>query len=619
MRPRAPRTNDLGIGRARLARTLASRKLSGDMRRTLAIVVATFIAAMASCRDPTEITIVVTTDAKCSDLQGTSIAVGRLGDALEGKPPSSVSSQCDPTTGRIAELVVVPSGSSDDEVAFRITAGIGRAVSDCTPSVGPGCVVARRALHFIPHTPLYVPVHLTLSCSGVPCGPTSTCQNGRCVDSRIDGSQCTSPAGCELPDAGAPPVDGGAPPPPIDGGAPPPPADGGSVTAFPLATVGNVASETGFAQQQHIVYATHSARWWLFYVDDADASVLKTRWSEDFATWTAGNSLTLAEASGYEGRNFSVSYADLGGKDVVHIAFSHHATGDANAYHARATIDAAVITFSAPTLVATSAFIFSDAEPDGPVTTTASDGTAYLATGWINEKPFKGFDTVANMDVFASTSPDDGTSSGPLTSYVLHSWVPLFVHNRALVPVGAGQMLAVWSAADTSPDPSDLSWSISTAGWSTNASLFGAATPTSMNDWSVCAETPTRAHAVRRKVNGGANDAYEHFRFDTAQSRWSAGATIPSDLGVYGTGIVLLTSGSKLLLFALGADGATRVRATAWNGSTWSPWFTVVSAAAKRAFLSGSGCGSKTHAAITWTEGNAAPYRIVGADVSSLL
>ena len=586
------------------------------MRRSLVISVAAVVATIASCRDPTEITIVVTTDAKCSDLEGTSIAVGQLGDALENKPPAAVSSQCDSSTGRVATLVVVPSGSRDDEIAFRIVAGVGKAVGDCTAPFGPGCIVARRALHFIPHTPLYVPVHLAVSCAGVPCSATSTCQNGRCVDSRIDGAQCESPAGCELPDGGASPVDGGAPP--LDGAPPPPPSDGGSVAAHTLATVGNVASETGFAQQQHIVYATHGARWWLFYVDEADQRVLKTQWSTDFATWTAGASLVLAEASGNEGRNFSVAYADLGGKDVVHIAFSHHESGDANAYHARATLDAGTVTFGAPTLVATSAYIFADAEPDGPVAATSSNGTAYSATGWINEKPFKGFDTVGNMDVFASTSPDDGTTAGPLTSYVLHSWVPLFVHNRALVPLGGAQMLAVWSAGDTSPDPSDLSWSLSASGWSTNASLFGSASATAMNDWSVCAATANDVHAVRRKVNGGANDAYEHFRFDAVAGTWSAGGAIPNDAGAYGTGIVLLTNGPKTSLFAIGSDVQSRVRRTTWDGSSWSPWTTVVGSAAKRAFLSGSGCGSKAHAAITWTEGGAAPYRVVGADVSAM-
>jgi hypothetical protein len=157
------------------------------------------VASMAtgSCRSPTEITLEVRTDAQCSDLQGISIAVGTLGDALESRPAASTSASCDPITGRIGALVVVPSGSNTDEVGIRVVAGFGKSVASCVAPWGEGCIVARRALRFIPHEPLSVPINLSASCDGVPCDATTTCVNGQCVPARIDSSTCASALGCD--------------------------------------------------------------------------------------------------------------------------------------------------------------------------------------------------------------------------------------------------------------------------------------------------------------------------------------------------------------------------------------------------------------------------------------
>jgi hypothetical protein len=45
------------------------------------------VALAASCRAPTEITLVVSTDVGCTDLRGTSITVGRLGEIETKAPP----------------------------------------------------------------------------------------------------------------------------------------------------------------------------------------------------------------------------------------------------------------------------------------------------------------------------------------------------------------------------------------------------------------------------------------------------------------------------------------------------------------------------------------------------
>ncbi len=83
----------------------------------------------------------------------------------------------------------------------------------------------------------------------------------------------------------------------------------------------------------------HAARWWLFYIDQGAPTLIKTRSSADFITWSDGDSLALPFGHGNEGRTFSVAYADLGGRDVVHITSSLRvASVDRRRFHARATI-----------------------------------------------------------------------------------------------------------------------------------------------------------------------------------------------------------------------------------------------------------------------------------------
>jgi hypothetical protein len=180
------------------------------MRRFLGLLLV--LGAITSCRAPTEIALVLSTDVKCVDLRGTSVTVGRLGE-IETKASTTSSTFCD-ASGDLGLLVVVPSGGKSDEVAMKIVAGVGRDADSCVPPYGKGCVVARRALHFLPHTPLRILVPLRAACNGVACGETETCVEGRCVGAEIaDPGTCTGP-GCDesvlapTGDAGAEPSDG---------------------------------------------------------------------------------------------------------------------------------------------------------------------------------------------------------------------------------------------------------------------------------------------------------------------------------------------------------------------------------------------------------------------------
>lgn len=161
--------------------------------------VATFagLVAMGACRAPTEITIELSTDVKCADVRATAITIGDLAN-LDAKPSTTVTPACDPQTGRIGSMVIVPSGAKDDIVAIKVVLGVGRDPSECIPpAYGPGCIVARRALHFISSSSLTVPIFMGAVCSGIPCNATETCVGGNCASATIDdSSKCEAPAGC---------------------------------------------------------------------------------------------------------------------------------------------------------------------------------------------------------------------------------------------------------------------------------------------------------------------------------------------------------------------------------------------------------------------------------------
>ncbi len=144
----------------------------------------------AGCRSPTQVSVEVTTDVSCAGFHGASVTVG-LGAIEEGAPVAS-STRCDGGT-----VVVVPSGSKSDEVAIKVVTGVSIPTSECKFPKYQGCIVARRALHFLPHEPLTVRVQLSIDCQDNPCDPTKTCVPKRgCVPATIaDPDRCKG-GGC---------------------------------------------------------------------------------------------------------------------------------------------------------------------------------------------------------------------------------------------------------------------------------------------------------------------------------------------------------------------------------------------------------------------------------------
>ena len=196
------------------------------MRRVHVVFVALVVVRLgttAACKDPTQITVEITTDVKCTDLRGTSITVGDLA-GLDDRPLTTQTTTCDPDRARIGSMVIVPSGADDETVAIRVIVGLGKDPATCLPpSYGPGCIVARRAIRFVPHTSLTLPIFLATSCNGIACGATDTCVQGNCRPATIpDPQACTTAAGCGegvLGSSGGPPVSGGDAGDAGDGGA----------------------------------------------------------------------------------------------------------------------------------------------------------------------------------------------------------------------------------------------------------------------------------------------------------------------------------------------------------------------------------------------------------------
>ncbi len=178
------------FGRGREQRERALRKVA-------LLLVAGFFAA---CRSPTQITLDISTDALCVDVDETHVALGQLG-AIEGATPSAVTRACQKGSGaysRIGDLVIVPHKNKDETIGIEVWVGVGQPTEAChPPDYDGGCIVARRALAFQPHDPITLPIELDVSCLDIPCGATQTCRNGTCVDAFLeDPKSCSDPAGC---------------------------------------------------------------------------------------------------------------------------------------------------------------------------------------------------------------------------------------------------------------------------------------------------------------------------------------------------------------------------------------------------------------------------------------
>ncbi len=187
-----------------------SSGMSTPLRRP-AVLGLVLVAAIASCQEPTQITLVVRTNVPYRANVTMAMWSSTSGRIAPGTAPQAIYSEPWLSDGLLGDLVVTPGRSKDEPLTLRVVLGVGRDPSQCSDANAKGCIVARRRLSFVPHTRLRVPVVLWLACDGVVCGDDETCNYvGKCVPATVDPGACSSPEGCVLP---------GDPPGPGDAGA----------------------------------------------------------------------------------------------------------------------------------------------------------------------------------------------------------------------------------------------------------------------------------------------------------------------------------------------------------------------------------------------------------------
>jgi hypothetical protein len=174
----------------------------------VAVALAGAAATLAECRASTEVTLDLETDVPCKNLNGTVISAGRDPESVENAAPfvtTAYGCTNGDDGGSIGTFVLVPGGAKDAPLAVRLVAGVTARAEDCVAGrADAGCVVARRALNYLPHTPLTLRIDLRQDCVDRPCDPMSTCVRGACVSSSIDPNDCRG-SGCDerALDAGA--------------------------------------------------------------------------------------------------------------------------------------------------------------------------------------------------------------------------------------------------------------------------------------------------------------------------------------------------------------------------------------------------------------------------------
>jgi hypothetical protein len=159
-------------------------------------------AVAVSCREPTQITVVIRTGEKCSDLSGAEIVVGPSQQETQTrfvqKFAAAQSHDCD-ATGLIGTLVITPGGTGGTIVVaagVRVAGAPAPDPAECaTAANAKSCIVARRSFSFLDHTSLTLPIELDPLCVGQACDPASTCFKGSCVDATV---RCVG-ADCRLP------------------------------------------------------------------------------------------------------------------------------------------------------------------------------------------------------------------------------------------------------------------------------------------------------------------------------------------------------------------------------------------------------------------------------------
>lgn len=378
----------------------------------------------------------------------------------------------------------------------------------------------------------------------------------------------------------------------------------------------SIPSSTGMAQQTHLIYATSSQRWWLFFEDADEPSAIHTRWSADFAQWTPGPDLDMPAPHGNDGRNLSVAFAEIEGHEIVHITYGAMPGGSSRSrYHARAEIAGTSITVDSPVLV--NAVVMSDSDPvdpDGCVTAVSGGGEVVDLSSW-TDPPDGGI--AGGVFAWHSTFADDGASFSetwePMEEAITGSYGRS--HAKALIARKNGS----WFAASNSTAPwcSTIKSLRSGGQWQYVAGPgFCAGFSGDPNDFSY-QHTVYGAVVGVWRANGSGGGSLCFAENEPWYGNLAYSTEWPFEPVLTGAGVFLASDGVTFDQYAVLPDST--IHNTHWDTLNypydWSPWKTAVpSTGIERRYL--AGYTDHTHTALIWTEPIAGGFAIMGYRLS---
>jgi len=178
------------------------------MRRWALLLFVLVTAFVASCREATQVAVVLRTNVPYESGAGVALWSSRSGTV--GVPQVEEASPW-LADGEIGDVFVVPGDApKESKLSLRVAMGLrGKRAAECTDQAdAKDCIIARRKLSFVPRTRLKVPIVMYLACEGVKCSEDTTCSYlGKCVPAEVDPAACASAEGCTLP--GDPPFEPG--------------------------------------------------------------------------------------------------------------------------------------------------------------------------------------------------------------------------------------------------------------------------------------------------------------------------------------------------------------------------------------------------------------------------
>lgn len=376
-------------------------------------------------------------------------------------------------------------------------------------------------------------------------------------------------------------------------------------SAVVISSAGTVTNPTGRPTQNHLIYAVNDAAWWMFYIDGT-TTTLQTKRSTDLVTWTAKNSLTLANSNGGEGLNFAVAYKNISSNDVVHLQISYRLSDTSKkTYNSRATISAAQITFGAEAQLDTSQTLTNTYTIDGPSIEFDSNNKVFASYNWISDGG-----GVGREDANISTNADLGSSwTAGFAGYNRIDTPNNPPLHRKLLPLASGNMIDIYEDNKNGDTWANIRWSKWTTVWSAAATVRGTNLTSFQvsNDFGVVRISDTDIRLIMRTES----NTYEGFKFNG--SAWSIMTAPGTQTSKAGGGMFLATDGTDFWLFIIDSDAANTIRYNKFTVSagTWGGWTALETTTQTRSFLSGYSVASGGNIALIWTQVNGANFDIV--------